>query len=73
MLLLDVGIYDEFYSYTDYHDVDEDARTIVRHGRYWGGESYAGITQRGVNDNPTNTFDAVASSNIQNMKLYGHA
>jgi hypothetical protein len=55
--------------YTDWHDVDEDVKAITHHGRYWGGESYAGITQRGVRDNPTDSQDSVAYKNNHTLSL----
>ena len=61
MLLLDVGIYDEFYSYTDKHDVDEDITTISVYNGTWISESGAGVVQRYVNNTYTE-FDIFVAS-----------
>ena len=57
--------------YTDYHNVDEDQTTIASHSGHWNVTSNAGITRRELYSTPTDAADDVASSNMQNMKLYG--
>ena len=52
--------------YTDWHNVDEDLRTIARCGGRWYEGSNAGITLRSVSDVPTTVFGDVASSDIRN-------
>ena len=46
--------------YTDFHGVDEDMMTITRYGGYWQSDTLAGITQRHVDNAPTNYYDIVA-------------
>jgi len=62
-----------FLNYTDYHDVDEEMRTIVRLGGYWRHDISAGVALRDVAGGPSELSNVVASSNIQNVKLYGCA
>ena len=47
--------------YTDYHDVDEETRTITAYGGYWLAGNQAGITYRHPYDDPTVSGDYVAS------------
>ena len=48
--------------YTDWHDVDEDLRTILMHGGYWVHDVFTGIAHRDMEDSPTtNYYDIVAS------------
>lgn len=49
--------------YTDNHDVDEDARTIVRHGGWYVDGNLSGFTCRLMYETPTNTSESVASKN----------
>ena len=62
-----------FLNYTDAHDVDENEKTIVHCGNTWNRETQAGIAHRDFFHFPTYSFDFVASSNIQNIELYGLA
>jgi hypothetical protein len=48
------------YSYTDWHIVDEDERTISVHGGYWVHGVYTGIAHREVSVTSTNNQDTVA-------------
>ena len=48
-------------NYTDYHDVDEDLRTISLQGGRWINELIGGITERNMSDSPTSSGDYVAS------------
>ena len=58
--------------YTDWQNVDEGVMTIAHHGGEWNGGITIGVTRRDMTTNPTSAIsDAVASSNMQNMKLYG--
>ena len=59
--------------YTDFHDVDEETRSVVIHGGWWTnlGGGWQGIVYRDIKYSPSYTSDDVASSNTQNMKLYG--
>ena len=57
--------------YTDTHDVDEDLKTTIKCGGYWPYENAEGITRRSLDEPPINTWDSVASSNVQNIELYG--
>ena len=50
--------------YTDYHDVDEDLKTIPIYGGWWTSNDMAGISERNVRSTPFNTYDYVASSDI---------
>ena len=36
----------KIWNYTDYHDVDEDNRTVYHQGGDWGWHDQAGITMR---------------------------
>ena len=47
--------------YTDWHEVDEDLRTICKCGGRWGAESSEGVTYRQMDSNSTHTSDIVAS------------
>ena len=58
-----------FSNYTDFHDVDEDLRTIMYQGGRWFNGSYAGIMHRGIDNSPT-TSDIVALSNISRLIKY---
>ena len=49
----------------DYHDVDEDLRTISNQGGYYNdGEGVVGIMRRNVNYGLTGMGEIVASSNM---------
>ena len=63
-----------FFNYTDHHDVDEEMRTIVRHGGWYVDGNLSGFTCRFMRETPTNTSESVASSNMKNSQiLYGFA
>ena len=47
--------------YTDFHEVDEDTRTIAHCGNYWASESRAGVAYRDICESSSATFDTVAS------------
>ena len=64
--------------YTDWHDVDEETRTILAYGGYWdtwGKSEAAGMMCRHMYDIHTNTYDVVASvcQHLKLSKLYGYA
>ena len=67
-----VDIFSKKY-YTDWHDVDEDRATIADYGGYWGNadSGRAGMFKRDMFYTITSLQDHVASSNTQNVKLYG--
>ena len=46
--------------YTDFHDVDEDTRTMPRHGGAWASESYAGTAYRTMN--PSSYYSDIVAS-----------
>jgi len=56
--------------YTDWHDVDEETRTITALGGYWFEYSFVGVMNRDVANAPTGSQDFVASSNMENVRLY---
>ena len=59
-----------FLNYTDYHDVDEDVRTITAQGGDWGlwwGETFCGVSCRFIQNDSTDSGEHVASSNMKNM------
>ena len=60
-----------FLNYTDYHDVDEELRTITRQGGRWSEnpESYAGIMFRYPLDTPSTASGSVASKNNHTLSL----
>ena len=58
-----------FLNYTDFHDVDEDMATIVRHGGWYVDGNLSGITCRFMRETPTNTSESVASSNMKNSQI----
>ena len=61
-----VDIFSKKY-YTDYHDVDEDAMTIVRLcGNHPGVSPWTGITHRLLMDGLTIVYDSVASRKNKN-------
>ena len=66
LVFLYVDICGKIHSYTDWHDVDEDLRTIPSQGGRWTAGSSAGTACRTMNDSPTTTLDTVASSDIRN-------
>ena len=47
--------------HTDYHDVDEDVRTITSYGVSWASEKWTGIARRDLSDPPTTIWNSVAS------------
>ena len=55
----------DIINYTDYHDVDEDIRTIMLHGAAWSYHSTAGIVFRYLNDTPAGNNASVASSTVE--------
>ena len=57
------------HSYTDFHDVDEDRRTISIQGGEWPAGNTAGIMVRFVIDSPSSAWDTVASSYIQKYEI----
>ena len=57
-----------FLNYTDWHDVDEEMRTIaVCDGCWstWGMSEASGVMCRELYDSPTSFADYVASSNMK--------
>ena len=60
-----------FIYYTDYHNVDEDLTAISLHGGDGTSSPWRGTMNRNLADSPTTPFAYVASSNIQNIELYG--
>ena len=61
-------------NYTDYHDVDEDLRTVTNQGGFWntwGISESAGMMCRQENYTHIYSDVFVASSNVQNIELYG--
>ena len=59
--------------YTDHHDVDEDGLIVSRLGGRWNDAVFTGIAYRWVSDTSLDSSSDVASSNVQNVKLYGLA
>ena len=55
-----VDIFSKKY-YTDYHDVDEELRTIIPQGGSWWENDGVGVAFRRMIDPPTITHDDVAS------------
>lgn len=53
-------------NYTDWHDVDENERTIVPQGGAYNTANGAGVTIRHVFDAISRTSEVVASSNMKN-------
>ena len=64
-----------FLNYTDAHDVDESVATIGNFGGHFnvGEVSVVGMLMRYLDSYITKNLSFVASSNIQNVKLYGCA
>ena len=62
-----------FLNYTDWHDVDEEMRTIPMYGDKWATASgVAGLMYRSLYCSPDAFDNDVASSNIRNVHLlYG--
>ena len=62
-----------FLNYTDWHDVDEEMRTICICGGRWGYENYAGntagLTHRNMDTPSTEIWNSVASSNMKNSQI----
>ena len=58
-----MSYYTDYSNYTDWHDVDEDARTATAYGGYWCLENDAGVTRLNLDgwNTPTNTVDIVTS------------
>ena len=73
VLLLDVDICSKIHSYTDSHDVDEDLTTVYHQGGDWTHIFRAGITERFISTDDSFNNEYVASSNAQNIELYGLA
>ena len=59
VMLLCAGILGRYY--TDWHDVDENRRTIPAQGGYWAHNSFAGTVFRYVLNPPEDLIDLVAS------------
>lgn len=51
-------------SYTDYHDIDEDMRTISVFGGWLGLDSWNGLFFRNLADTPSNANDGLASRSV---------
>ena len=68
MYFLCVDICGKIYSYTDFHDVDEDETTIASCGGHWYEVGGVGVTRRGMIDSPSNFTYSVASSNMQKYR-----
>ena len=47
--------------YTDWHDVDEDLRTMFLRGGYWEMIDKVGVTQQNMYDTPDRVYASVAS------------
>ena len=58
-----------FLNYTDWHEVDEDERTIPFHGGHQLRDSMTGIADLDMAHTPTNYYDIVASSNMKNSQI----
>ena len=54
----------EISNYTNWHDVDEDKRTIADYGGYWTDGTHVGIARRDMASAPSDIFGSVASSSI---------
>ena len=54
----------------EFHDVDEDVKSMARHGGRWADDT-TGIMRRYLKEIPSEDVSHVASSNIQNIELYG--
>ena len=63
-----VDIFSKKY-YTDFQDVDEDARTVVNHGGHWAYGKAAGVACRHTYDIHTNTYSHVASPTMKNWSV----
>ena len=50
-----------FLNYTDWHDVDEEMRTISISSGYWDDRGGAGAARREMHPTSISTFDTVAS------------
>ena len=58
--------------YTDVHEVDEDATTILNQGGMWHDIGMAGVTFRYMAYDPSDIFGTVASkNNVQPPSLLG--
>ena len=60
----------KIHSYTDWHDVDENMMTVVKHGGSRNDNNAVGIAWRNLYHYSTDIFDAVASSNMKKMIIY---
>ena len=56
-----------FLNYTDWHDVDEEMRTVPYYGDHWEYGNSAGIFDRYMNSAPAVSGHFVASSYIQKI------
>jgi len=57
------------HDYADYHDVDEDSRTIASYGGHYSAEDTVGVMDRNPSSNLTEIFNFVASSNMKNSLI----
>ena len=55
----------DIINYTDYHDVDEDMKTISVYGGFWIEGELIGVTHRNVLDAHTTSGYHVASSTVE--------
>lgn len=51
----------KIFNYTDWHDIDEDRRTICNAGGTWDRGTMSGIIQQSMYDTPTKVYSGVAS------------
>ena len=70
-----MSYYTDYSNYTDFHEVDEDARTISNYNGYWDRGSNTGITYRTMFSTPANALNSVASRccTIQTKKNKHHS
>ena len=55
--------------YTDYHDVNEDVRTITSYGGHYNAENTVGVMDRNPSSNPTEVHEFVAYKYNKNSTL----
>jgi len=59
--MVKMSYYADYSNYTDWHEVDEDLRSIIDQGGRWDYGNQAGIIFRNLHDSPAVLHDTVAS------------
>lgn len=59
--MVKMSYYTDYSNCTDWHEVDEDVRSVIIQGGCWSFKDQVGITERHVSDPPITVMPIVAS------------